>query len=139
MWIIVRNSTLLSSKSKMKNKNYQKYINTKITDGVYLGNDSFIKDIPKLEKLITLNLETFELDEKRLSPSVHLPLYYTRKVAKDKDAEKTIVNLKLYKNIYCLLKNLHTYMGPPLSDNICRNCLSTFSIDTELKSHQKFC
>ena len=43
-------------------------------------------------------MNIIELVEKRTSSPVFLPLHFTRKVSKDKDEEKNIVGLLIFKN-----------------------------------------
>ena len=67
------------------------------------------------------------------------PLHFTRRVPKCKDEEETNVELFVNKNQLCLLKQLHTYTGPPHGDKFCRISLSILSADNELQKGWKFC
>ena len=68
-----------------------------------------------------------------------LTIHFTRKEPKDKGEENGTVDLLLYKNLYCLLKTLHTYIGSPHCDKKSRRFLSIYSTDNELKKRQKNC
>ena len=45
----------------------------------------------------------------------------------------------LFRNNYCLLKEIHTFIGLTDFTKFCKNCFSTYSIDNEVKNHQKLC
>ena len=72
----------------------------------------------------------FELDEKRTCPSVFLPLLFTKKVPKDEDENKRVIDLLiLYNNHYRLIKKLRAYIGTSRYSKLCRIILATESID----------
>ena len=52
---------------------------------------------------------------------------------------RRIIDLILYKNHYILLQKLHVFIGKHDCSYVCRNCLSSYSIQSELTTHKKIC
>ena len=91
---LVHNSAVTSSRTScMNNKRFWKNKIVIIKPSVDLKMEYLWKTSQKPEKLIFFNTNSFDLDEKHTFPPVFLPLHYTRKVPKDKDEEKRILNL----------------------------------------------
>ena len=45
----------------------------------------------------------------------------------------------LYKNHYILLKKLHVFIGKHDNSYVCRNCPSSYTVQSELNTHKKLC
>ena len=89
-----------------------------------------IKDIPKFEKLNTLNINVFELQSNVLRP-VYINDHY-----QDKQ-----IDLLLYKN-HCLITHIQRLISNKKNSHmqwVCRRCLTCFSNTITLNSHIDRC
>ena len=94
-----------------------------------------IVDIDKFEKLnpaLAINVYGYSTEEDndyKLDP-----LYISKH-----NQNRRIIDLILYKNHYILLKKLHVFVGKHDCQYICRNCLSSYSVQSELLVHKRIC
>ena len=94
-----------------------------------------ITDIDKFEKLNNqLSINVFEYTEDEDNDYKLVPLYISKNIE-----NRRIIDLILYKNHYILLKKLHVFIGKHDNSYVCRNCLSSYSVQSELITHKKLC
>ena len=94
-----------------------------------------IVDIPRFEILNpTLSINVFEYSEEEENDYKLVPLYISKNTE-----NRRIIDLILYKNHYILLKELHVFIGKHDNQYVCRNCLSSYSVLSELTTHKKLC
>ena len=94
-----------------------------------------IVDIPRFEKLNpTLSKNTFEYSSKEDNDHKLVPIYISKHNQKRK-----IIDLILYKNHYILVKKLHVFIVKHDNHYVCRNCLSSYTIQSELKTPKRIC
>ena len=94
-----------------------------------------IVDIPRFENLNpALTINVFEYCTKDDNDYKLVPLYISKNTE-----NRRIIDLILYKNHYILLKKLHVFIGKHDNSYVCRNCLSSYSIQSELITHKKLC
>ena len=62
-----------------------------------------------------------------------MPLYISKH-----NENRRIIDLILYKTHYIFLK-LHVFIGKHDNQYVCRDCLSSYSIQTELTTHKRIC
>ena len=92
-------------------------------------------DIPRFERLNpTLSINVFEYSTEEDNVYKLVPLY----ISKHNENRRNI-DLILYKNHYILLKELHVFIGKHDNCYVCRNCLSSYSIQSELVTHKRIC
>ena len=88
-----------------------------------------VKDIPKYENLINLNVNVFELTGAVLTP-IHINKHYFQPQ----------IDLLLYKNYYCLITKLHCLINKDSHmKHVCRRCLTAFSSQQVLIDHIDRC
>ena len=111
---------------------YQNELN--ITD-IDFSNGMKITDIDKFEKLNNqLSINVFEYTEDEDNDNKLVPLYISKNVE-----NRRSIDLILYKNHYILLKKLHVFIGKPDNSFVCRNCLSSYTVQSKLITHKKLC
>ena len=111
---------------------YQNELN--ITD-IDFSNGMKIPDIDKFENLNNqLSINVFEYTTDDDNDYKLVPLYISKNIE-----NRRIIDLILYKNHYILLKKLHVFIGEQDNRFVCRNCLSSYSVQSELISHKKLC
>ena len=94
-----------------------------------------ITDIDKFENLNNqLSINVFEYSSDDDNDYKLVPLYISKNLENRK-----IIDLILYKNHYILLKKLHVFIGKHDNIYVCRNCLSSYSIQSELITHKILC
>ena len=94
-----------------------------------------ITDIDKFENLNTqLSINVFEYTTDEDNDYKLVPLYISKNIE-----NRRIIDLILYKNHYILLKKLHVFIGKHDNCYDCRNCLSSYSVQSELITHKILC
>ena len=94
-----------------------------------------IIDIPKFENLNNqLSINVFEYSKEEDNDYKLIPLYISNNIE-----NRRIIDLILYKNHYILLKKLHVFIGKHDSSYICRNCLCSYTVQSELTTHKRLC
>ena len=92
-------------------------------------------DIPKFENLnnqLAINVFGYSTEEE--NDYKLAPLYISKH-----NEKRRIIDLILYKNHYLLLKKLHVFIGKYDNSYVCHNCLSSYSIQSELITHERLC
>ena len=111
---------------------YQNELN--ITD-IDFTNGMRITDIDKFENLNNqLSINVFEYSKEEDNEYQLVPLYISKNIE-----NRRIIDLNFYKNHYILLKKLHVFIGKYDNIYVCRNCLSIYSVQSELKTHKRLC
>ena len=88
-----------------------------------------VKDIPKFEKLNTLNVNVFELTKTVLTP-IHI----------NTNCDQPQIDLLLFEKHYCLITKLHCLVNNNSSMKwVCRRCLTAFSSEQILFNHTSRC
>ena len=86
-----------------------------------------ITDIDKFENLNNqLAIKVFEYSTEEDNDYELVPLYISKNIENRK-----IIDLILYKNHYLLLKKLHVFIGKRDYSYVCRNCLSSYTVQSE--------
>ena len=94
-----------------------------------------ITDIDKFENLNNqLSINVLEYTTEDDNDYKLVPLYISKNIE-----NRRIVDLILYKNHYILLKKLHVFIGKHDDSFVCRNCLSSYSVQSELITHKRLC
>ena len=103
--------------------------NIDFTNGMRIG------DIPRFEKLNpTLSINVFEYSTEEDNEYKIVPLYISKH-----NENRRIIDLILYKNHYILPKKLLVFIGKHDNRYVCRNCLSSYTIQSEITTHKKTC
>ena len=111
---------------------YQNELN--ITDKDFT-NGVRITDIDKFENLNNqLSINVFEYSKEKDNEYQLVPLYISKNIE-----TRRIIGLILYKNHYRLLKKLHVFIGKHDNIYVCRNCLSSYTVQSELITHKRLC
>ena len=111
---------------------YQNELN--ITD-IDFTNGMRITDIDKFEKLNNqLSINVFEYSKEEDKEYQLVPLYISKNIE-----NRRIIDLILYKNHYILLKKLHVFIGKHDNSFVCRNCLGSYTVQSELEIHKRLC
>ena len=114
---------------------YIPYRNELNITGIDFTNGMKIIDIDKFEKLNNqLSINVFEYTTDDDNDYKLVPLYIFKNIE-----NRRIIDLILYKNHYILLKKLHVFIGKHDNSYVCRNCLSSYSVQSELITHKKLC
>ena len=114
---------------------YIPYQNELNINDIDFSNGMRITDIDKFENLNNqLSINVFEYSEEEDNDYKLVPLYISKNIE-----NRRIVDLILYKNHYILLKKLHVFIGKHDNIYVCRNCLSSYSVQSELITHKKSC
>ena len=114
---------------------YIPYQNELNITNIDFTNGMRITDIGKFENLnnqLAINIFEYSTDEDNDYKLV--PLYISKNIE-----NRRIKDLILYKNLYILLKKLHVFVGKHDSCYVCRNCLSIYTVQSELSTHKKLC
>ena len=88
---------------------------------------------PKFDNLNKLGI--FDSRSKQAHKSFYCYIFQE----KYQKIEKSIVELVLYRNRLNLKRKLHNQIGLRYCDEICKNCLSTDSTDSEPKKYRNLC
>ena len=123
------------NKDPQRVSKYITYKNELNIADIDFSNGMKITDIDKFERFNNqLSINVFEYSEDEDNDYKLVPLY----ISKNIENRKTI-DLILYKNHYILLKKLHVFIGKHDNSYVCRNCLSSYSVQSELITHKKLC
>ena len=134
LWSILANIHPIDENPHRVSK-YEPYRNELNIDGIDFTNGMKIVDIPRFENLNpALTINVFEYCTKDDNDYKLVPLYISKNTE-----NRRIIDLILYKNHYILLKKLHVFIGKHDNSHVCRNCLSSYSIQSELITHKKLC
>ena len=94
-----------------------------------------ITDIDKFENLNNqLSINVFEYTKDDDNDFNLVPLYISKN-----NENRRIIDLILYKNHYILLKKLLVCIGKHDNIYVCRICLNSYSVQSELLTHKKLC
>ena len=118
--------------NKYRTSKYKPYINNlNLKEGLEFPMS--IVNIPKFEKQNGLNINVFELSEKKKNESL-TPVYV------NKNYSGKQIDLLLYKNHYCLITNLQRLLTDNRNLNfVCRRCLNIFGTQKILDNHIDMC
>ena len=106
----------------------------KLTDIDFI-NGMRITDIHKFENLNNqLSINVFQYSKEEDNEYQLVPLYISKNIE-----NRRIIDLILYKHHYILLKKLHVFIGKHGNIYVCRNCLSSYSVQSELILHKRLC
>ena len=94
-----------------------------------------IVGIPRFENLNnTLSINVFQYNTDEENDYKLVPLYISKNIE-----NRRIIDLILYQNHYTLLKKLHVFIGKHDNSYVCRKCLNSYSVRSELMTHKKLC
>ena len=114
---------------------YIPYLNELIIANIDFTNGMRVTDIDKFENLNNqLSINVFEYTTEEDNDYKLVPLYISKNIE-----YRRIIDLFLNKNHYILLKKLHVFIGKHDNSFVCRNCLSSYSTQSELTTHKKLC
>ena len=114
---------------------YIPYKNELNIANIDFSNGMKITDIDKFEKLNNqLSINVFEYSKEDDNDYNLVPLYISKTVE-----NRRIIDLVLYKNHYILLKKLHVFIGKHDNSFVCRNCLSSYTVQSKLITHKRLC
>ena len=114
---------------------YEPYRNELNIINIDFTNGMKITDIPKFENLnnhLAINVFGYSTEEE--NDYKLAPLYISKH-----NENRRIIDLILYKNHYILYKKLYVFIGKYDNSYVCRNCLSSYSIQSELITHKRLC
>ena len=134
LWSILANIHPVDSNPQRVSK-YEPYRDELNINDIDFTNGMRIKDIDKFEVLNpTLSINVFEYSTEEDNDYKLVPLYFSKNIE-----NRRIIDLILYKNHYILLKKLHVFIGKHDNCYVCRNCLSSYSVQSELITHKILC
>ena len=134
LWSILASSHPVDKDPQRVSK-YIPYQNELNITGIDFTNGMKIIDIEKFENLNNqLSINVFEYSKEEENDYNLVPLYISKNIE-----NRRIIDLFLYKNHYILLKKLHVFIGKHDNSFVCRNCLSSYSIQSELTTHKILC
>ena len=134
LWSILANIHPVDKDPQRVSK-YIPYQNELKITGIDFSNGMRITDIDKFENLNNqLSINVFEYTTNENNDYKLVPLYISKNVE-----NRRIIDLILYKNHYILLKKLNVFIGKHDNIYICRNCLNSYTVETELNTHKKLC
>ena len=81
-----------------------------------------------------LSINVFEYSTDEDNDYKLVALYISKNIE-----NRRIIDLILYKNHYILLKKLQVFIGKHDNIYVCRNCLSSYSVQSELITHKRLC
>ena len=114
---------------------YIPYKNELNINNLDFTNGMKIVDIPSFEILNpTLSINVFEYSTDENNEYKLVALYISKNIE-----NRRIIDLIFYKNHYILLKKLHVFIGKHDNCYVCRNCLSSYTIQSELVTHKFLC
>ena len=123
------------SKDPQRVSKYTPYKNELNIKDIDFTNGMKITDIDKFENLNNqLSINVFEYSTVENNDYNLVPLYISENIE-----NRRIIDLILYKNHYILLKKLHVFIGKHDNTYVCRNCLSSYSVQSELATHRRLC
>ena len=123
------------NKNPQRVSKYEPYRNELNINNIDFSNGMKIIDIPKFENLNNqLSINVFEYSTDEDNDYKLVPLYISKNIQ-----NRRIIDLILYKNHYILLKKLHVFIGKHDNSFVCRNCLNSYSVESELSTHQILC
>ena len=114
---------------------YIPYQNELNITNIDFTNGMRITDIDKFENLNNqLAINVFEYSTKEDNDYKLVPLYISENIE-----NRRIIDLISYKNHFILLKKLHVFIGKHDNSYVCRKCLSSYTVQSELSTHKKLC
>ena len=133
LWSILANIQPTNDHSNRVSK-YIPFRNEQNITNIDFSNGMKIVDIPKFENLNpTLAINVFEYSTEDNDYKL-IPLYISKN-----NENRRIIGLILYENHYILLKKLHVFIGKHDNQYVCRNCLSSYSQQSQLDNHKRLC
>ena len=136
LWSILANIHPINDKNHpYRVSKYIRYRDELNINNIDFTNGMKIDDIPRFERLNNqLAINVFEYTTDEDNDYKLAPLYIT-----EHNENKRIIDLIFYKNLYILLKKLHVFIGKHDNNYNCRNCLSSYSVQSELLTHKSLC
>ena len=123
------------NKDPQRVSKYIPYKNELIITDIDFSNGMKITDIDKFENLNNqLSINVFEYTTDEDNDYKLVPLYISKNIE-----NRRIVDLILYKNHFILLKKLHVFIGKYDNSFVCRNCLSSYTVQSKLITHKILC
>ena len=134
LWSILANIHPVD-KGHQRVSKYEPYRDELNITNIDFTNGMRIVDIPRFERLNpTLSINVFEYSTEEDNDYKLVALYVSKN-----NENRRIIDLILYKNHYILLKKLHVFIGKRDRRYVCRNCLSSYTIQSELTTHKRIC
>ena len=134
LWSILANLHPVDKDPQRVSK-YIPYKNELNINNIDFTNGMKITDIDKFENLNNqLAINVFEYLEEEENDYKLVPLYISKNIENRRN-----IDLILYKNHYILLKKLHVFIGKHDNGFVCRNCLSSYSVQSELITDKNLC
>ena len=134
LWSILANLHPVDKDPQRVSK-YIPYLNELNITIIDFSNGMRTSDIEKFENLNNqLAINVFEYSTDEDNDYKLFPLYISKNIE-----NRRIIDLILYKNHYILLKKLHVFIGKHDNIYVCRNCSSSYSVQSELTTHKKLC
>ena len=134
LWCILASIHPVNKDPQRVNK-YITYRNELNIDNIDFSNGMKITDIPKFENLNNeLSINVFEYSTDEDNDYKLVPLYISKNIE-----NRRIIDLILYKNHYILLKKLNVFIGKHDNSYVCRSCLSSYTVESKLITHEKLC
>ena len=133
LWSILANIHPVNKDPQRVSK-YIAYKNELNINDIDFTNGMRITDIDKFENLnnqLAINVFQYSTED---NDHKLVPLYISKN-----NENRRIIDLIFYKNHYILLKKLHVFIGKHDNHYVCRNCLNSYSIQTELTTHKILC
>ena len=134
LWSILANINPVDKDPQRVSK-YIPYQNELNINNIDFTNGMRMIDIPKFENLNPiLSIKVFECTTDEDNDYKLVPLYLSKNIE-----NRRMIDLVLYKNHYILLEKLHVFIGKHDNSYVCINCLSSYSVQSEVTTHKKFC
>ena len=134
LWSILASIHLVNENPHRVSK-YTPYQNELNITDIDFTNGMRITDIDKFENLNNqLSINVFEYSKEEDNEYQLVPLYISKNIE-----NRRIIDLILYKNHYILLKKLLVFIGKHDNIYVCRNCLSSYTVQSELITHKRLC
>ena len=136
LWSILANIHPINDKNHpYRVSKYVAYRNELNIGDIDFTNGMKISDIDKFENLNNqLPINVFEYTKDQDNDYNLVPIYISKNIE-----NRRIIDLILYKNHYILLKKLHVFIGKHDNCYVCRNCLNSYSVQSELATHKRLC
>ena len=116
--------------------NYEQYFNELNIQSFDFTNGFKCSDVHKVNELNNLSVNIFELNfyQVKIKWNHNLIPFEISKNESDR-----VVDLRLYKNHYALIKKLNVFLGDHHKNFICRRCLSSYTSENMLMLHKPKC
>ena len=115
-------------------KKISKYFNEVNSDGFVFKKRFECSDVQKLNELIILSVNIYEINFYQ-DVKIWKHILYPIEISK-KDSDR-VLDLLVYKNHYALNKILHVFLGSHNKSLVCRRCLTSYTIENALLNHKE--